>query len=301
VARVVRAHQLASSSLHYRIFRPMTVLERIGGVFLAVVVICQAASQGHKAKSLRFEAPPLEPNVVKPLRFEQQLLVCNAYPGSSPVFVKQNHAENKAAHHGIGFQECRPIVGRVQSKDKLDFVVADSGIQGTFEIGELPDTDAMLLLVVEKRDDKTTLMSFQSFAFPSHTDGKTAQLAVIDTYRGSSKGQHLRMEDHVDSKERKTISRRVEQLNFNRIYAIEEGDYDASISDHVLDQEELGAQTSKRTFHLAKKQNYVILRTGGGQFHQSLVVYPEIKKSSAAKLSTGFVAVLLSLVFAHML
>jgi len=265
-------------------------------VTLLLLVSCRAASIGRSAKTLRNVAPPLEPNVVQPLSFNQQLLVCNAYPGNSPVTLKQNGREPQADQRGIRFQECRYISGQVQSKDKFDFIFADTGIQGTFEIGELPSTDALLLLVVEKRDAVSSLVSFQSFAFPSHADGKNAQLAVIDAFKGNSDSPHLRMEDHVNTKEPKTISKRVEQLNFNRIYAIEEGNYDASISDHVLDEEQHGADGAKRTFHLVNKHNYVILRTGGGKFHQSLVVYPELPRSSARCLSTGLVAFLVALV-----
>ena len=30
-------------------------------------------------------------------------------------------------------------------------------------------------------------------------------------------------------KEKQTVSKRIEQLNFNRVYAVEEGNYDASL------------------------------------------------------------------------
>jgi hypothetical protein len=182
----------------------------------------------------------------------------------------------------------------VRSKDKLDFVFANSGIQGSFEIGNLPDTEALLLLVIEKRDPVSPLVAFQSYAFPAHTKGTNAQLAVIDTFKGNSSFPHLRMEDHVNIKEPKTISKRIEQLKFNRIYAIEEGSYDASISDHVLETE----PASKRTFNLVKNQNYVILRTSDGHSHQSLVVYPEVHRAESqsrpvsANLVVAFLAVL---------
>lgn len=277
-------------------FRSMIVPKHIVSVALAFLATCHAASlKGRSGKSLRFEAPPPEPNVVSPLSFDQQLLVCNAYPGNFPVSIKHNGHESNADQRDIRFQECRHVSDRVRSKDKLDFVFANSGIQGTFEIGDLPTIDAMLLLVVERRDSSSPLVAFQSFAFPSHVDGKTAQLAVIDTFKGKSSLPHLRMEDHINTKEPKTISKRIEQLNFNHIYAIEEGTYDASISEHALENGKDGADTSKRTIHLAKKQNYVILRTGDSQVHQSLVVYPEVPRSAARHLSASLVSALLAL------
>lgn len=274
----------------------MSASKHIASVVLVLLACCHAASIGSSSKSLRYEAPAFEPDVVRPLNFSQQLLVCNAYPGDFPVTIKHNGKESSADQRGIKFQECRNIAGQVHSKDKLDFTFANSGIQGTFEIGTLPDADALLLLVVERRDSVSQLLSFQSFAFPSKTDGQSAQLAVIDTYKGNSSSPHLRMEDHVNTKEHKTISKRVEQLNFNRIYAIEEGTYDASISDHILDNEEHGEVSSKQTFRLAKKHNYVILRTGGGLMKQSLVVYPpELLRSTASGFSLSLIAAFLAL------
>jgi len=239
----------------------------------------------------------MEPDVIRPLSFNQDLLVCNAYPGNFAVNVKQNGRESTDEQKNIRYQECRHLPGQVNSKDKMDFIFANSGVSGTFEIGDLPDSDAMLLLVVEKRDSSSSLVAFQSFAFPSHSEGKNAQLAVIDTYKGSSSSPHLKMEDHINTKEPKTISKRVEQLNFNRIYAIEEGTYDASISDHILDKDEGKSATdvSKKTFRLAKHKNYVILRTGGGNTQQSLVVYPpELAKSASAHLSFGSASILVA-------
>jgi len=269
----------------------MKVLQHIVTLSLALVSAYHAASVSRAAKSLRFAAPPIEPNVVLPLTFVQQLLVCNAYPGIFPMTMKHNGHGDHDDQHDIHFKQCRRISGRMHSKDKLDFTFENSGIQGSFELGELPDTDALLLLVVGKRDASSPLVGFQSFAFPSRSEGKNAQLAVIDAYKGNSSSPHLRMEDHINSKERKTISKRVEQLNFNRIYAIEEGDYDASINDQT---------EAKTMFHLAKNENYVILRTGDSQFHQSLVVYPEAPRSSARKFAVGLAATFLAVISSHL-
>merc|ERR1719375_1021697 len=212
--------------------------------------------------------------------------------------VKHNSEQPHADQQGINFKECRHVSSRVHSKDKLDFVFGSSGIQGSFEIGDLPQSDAMLLLVVGKRDATSSLVSFQSFAFPSHRDGKDAQLAVVDAYKGNSSSPHLRMEDHINGKQAKTISKRVEQLNFNRIYAIEQGTYDVSISDHIL-QGNLADQLttlSKRTLQLDKNHNYVILRTGDGKLEdQSLVAFPEVHIHSGVVPTTAVSSMLLAL------
>jgi len=268
------------------------IMKNFTGVTLALLwASCQAIVVHHASKALRFAAPLAErEEVVQPLKFDQQLLVCNAYPGSfgseSTVSVTQNGRDA----HDILYKECRRIAGHVHSKDKLDFNFTKSGIRGTFEIGTLPDTDATLLLVVQKRDATSQLAAFQSFVFPAKQDGKEAQLAVIDTYKGASPAAHLRMEDHVNGKEKKTVSKRVEQLNFNRIYAIEEGAYDASISDHLEGEsaEQMVEQT-KRVLRLSKNQNYVVLRTGDGKLggsSESLVIFPNEEHSSALRATT---------------
>lgn len=261
-----------------------------------ILAPCHAAVVGYSSKALRHVAPPAErEEVVLPVEFDQQLLVCNAYSGSSPVSIKRNGHDAQADERGIQYKECRRIAGPVRSKDKLDFVFG-SGIQGSFEIGALPDTDATLLLVVQRRDATSPLVAFQSFAFPSRRDSKEAQLAVIDTYKGKSNLPHLRMEDHVNDKETKTVSKRIEQLNFNHIYVIEEGTYDASISDHVLTGESADQMTqqSKKTLHLSKNQNYVVLRTGDDKHsEQSLMIFPEVHSSALRSATVSCVLVAL--------
>jgi hypothetical protein len=238
-------------------------------------------------KALRPTTQQEPQGVVQPLSFRQELLVCNAYPSDAPMTVKQNgEAALSTEHNSVLYQNCEHISSNIHAKDKLDFDIEGSGIQGTFEVGDLPDSDATLLLVVEKRDAKTPLVAFQSFAFPWRAEGKTAQLAVIDTYKGNSSMPHLKMEDHIAGKEQRTISKRVEELNFNRIYAVEEGMYDASITDRVQSPKDMAMieerVTAKRTLHLTKSQNYVILRTGDDKhFPQSLVVFPPEMRSGA--------------------
>jgi len=214
---------------------------------------------------------PAGEGVVRPFRFDQRLIVCNAYPSQSPMTVKKNGQEMIAAEsQPLQFNECRYIKSRVQPHDKLDVVLRDMEIHGTFEVGALPASDAVLLLVLEKRAT-SPLVNFQSFAFPATTDKKDAQLAVIDAFRSNSSLGHLKMEDHTTGKEEKTVSKRVEQLNFNRVYSIEEGTYDASVA----------GQSDKKLLNLAKNQNYVVIRTGEeGHFPESLVLFPELPSSS---------------------
>merc|ERR1740129_1003849 len=108
-------------------------------------------------------------------------------------------ASGKAA---LRFRECRHFNSQLQPHDKLDLMLSGIEIHGTFEVGALPASDAVLLLVLQKRDH-SKLLSFQSFAFPAGAQAGEAQLAVIDAYKANhSSFASLKVEDHI-SKENK--------------------------------------------------------------------------------------------------
>lgn len=228
-----------------------------------------------------------------PLKFNQRLLLCNAYPSKDSLIITKNDKESLADDkHKLGYKGCRYADTVVQQNDKLDFMLQNQGLHATFEISELPTSDAVLLLVFEKKESGSSRVSFQSFAFPtSHDKSSTeAQLAVIDAFRGNSSAPHLKMEDHIAGKEKQTVSKRVEQLSFNRVYAIEEGSYDASVVERLTDHTSEVVPGSKHTMKLSKNQNYVVLRTGDEQSGevQSLVVFPEAEfKSAGSRAVSG--------------
>jgi len=247
-------------------------------------------------RSLRFNNTPVDETFIRPFRFDQKLLICNAYPSNSPLVVRKNAQEVLAdGKHAIKFRECRYITSRVQPRDKLDLLLRDVELHGTFEVGDLPATDAVLLLVFEKREN-SPLVAFQSFAFPTSSDSKDAQLAVIDTFKGNASNAPglLRMEDHITGKEAQTVSKRIEQLNFNHVYAVEEGSYDATIKDRVNEELEL---RTKKILKLTKSQNYVILRTGEeGTFPESLMVFPDDLQSYGSRLQYSLFSLVASMV-----
>lgn len=238
--------------------------------------------------------------VVVPLRFKQQLLICNAYPSDSPVVIHRNTRESIVdAEHPLGFKECRYMTTRVQRKDRIHFSLRDVEVEGTFEVGDLPGTDALLLLVLEKRP-ATPKVSFQSFAFPSSADAKDAQLAVINTFSGNASSPHLKMQDHIAEKEQQTITKRTEKLNFNRVYSVEAGGYDVSITDeHREGVSDTALELSTRkNLKLARNSNYVILRTGGDNFKESLIVFPECPSQSGSVRFDALFATLVGLLVA---
>lgn len=273
---------------------------------LAVVFLLAGAEAivARKHGSLRKPEPESSPeskSVVKPLTFDQRLLVCNAYPHKTPVKVSKNSGQKVLAKEGgLGFKECEYSAATVKAHDKLDFELADLGVEGTFEVGDLPESDAVLLLVLERRDEKSSVVSFQSFAFPSSKEGESdaAQVAVIDTFKGASKFPHLKMQDHSDAKDAKKegASKRVEELNFNRVYAVEEGSYDASVMDRLEDKAaEKKLEKYGTLLKLEKGRDYVVLRTGDDKdFPMSLVAFPPASGANKVSVITGLLLVLLA-------
>jgi len=232
-----------------------------------------------------------EDGVIKPFRFDQRLLICNAYPSESPMVVKKNDKEVLADEgHAIAFRECRFVTGQLSPHDKLEMSLRDMEIHGAFEVeDELPAGDAILLLVLEKREG-SSIVSFQSLAFPTTTNNKgDVQLAVIDPFQETASARRLHMEDHISGKEEQTISKRVEELSFNRVYSIEAGVYDASVETlphHHSNATGVVAGTKK--LRLGKSQNYVVIRTGSGEtgrFAESLTVFPDDLQSGSHPLA----------------
>lgn len=232
------------------------------------------------------DAPATRGSLVKPLRFNQQLLICNAYPAKSAVTISKNNQPVLSGHAALGFQQCQYSPSSVLAKDKLDFVMGDTGIEGTFEVGELPQTDSVLLLVLQRRDEKSPLMAFQSFAFPQNSAGRDdAHVAVIDATSGNSRA-HLQIADRP-TKQGEAPS--VEELSFNRIYALSQGSYDVS----VLSKDE---KAPKQDVQLLGGRDYVLLRTGGKDLGlSSLVAYPHDELRSAASGRGALAALLFAL------
>lgn len=255
--------------------------------FVAIILLTLSgvASAG---RNLGRSSPASGGSLVKPLKFNQRLLLCNAYSSKSAVSVSKNG--QSVLEGGLGFQKCEYAPTSVLAKDKLDFVLADAGIEGTFEVGDLPQTDSVLLLVLQKRDARSPLMAFQSFAFPLNSGRDEAHVAVIDA---SSEGvkAHLKISDRPIQPGDKSLT---EELSFNRIYALSQGRYDVS----VLAK---GKQEKPEEIQLLGRQDYVLLRTGGEEMGaKTLVAFPhdEIQQSGATKPFGAMLVVLGTIAFA---
>lgn len=88
--------------------------------------------------------------------------------------------------------------------------------------------------------------------------------------KGQVVPSHVKMEDVFDGKIERDRRRRIEELAFNRVYAVEQGTYDAVTSDRL----------ARKMMKLWDGTDYILLRTGDGsdEFPESLVLYPDIEE-----------------------
>merc|ERR1719272_293947 len=124
-------------------------------------------------------------SIVQPMVYDQRLLICNTYEAESesPVSLSRNGDLIFIEGEALNYGECRYAPSTVRKGDKLDFKTTDNMQGGTFEVTDLPEEDAMLLLVLQNNGpitvDSSRPMASQSYTFPLHVDGK-AELAVVD-------------------------------------------------------------------------------------------------------------------------
>jgi len=226
----------------------------------------------HSKQSLR--AAP----IVHKERFKRTLVACNTFPDDEAVSITQNR-HNKL-ESALAYKQCKVIEGKVEEGDQLVFESKSAGTW-TFQVGALPESDSALLLVFEKRDEGSKVPAFQSFAFPPSSDD--AQLAVIDTFKGKSQRTRVHLSDAVPG------HKRAEDLDYDRVYAIEGGDYDLS----MLVGE--NATTSPNKLHMTKGGDYVALRLGGSgyshDYDEELVTFALLDSSAFA---TAFAAIFLA-------
>lgn len=240
--------------------------------FLLVSLLAPRALGSVRGRGNAHDKPVKSLNVVEPLKFDQRLLLCNAYPTAQPVMVSKNSYPILAGSNALATNQCRFVPTGVLSKDKLDFELETAGVHGTFEVGDLPANDAVLLLVLQRRDAKSPLIAFQSFAFPMNSENEEAHVAVIDASVGAPNAR-LKVVDVPNQKGREA---RAEELSFDRIYSLEAGEYKVAIFSPDAEEKERTnvEKETETTVELKGKHDYVMLRTGTGK-EQLLVPFPK--------------------------
>jgi len=225
---------------------------------------------------------------VKALEFKHRLRVCNAYPYSASLDVFRS--KDKLTDAPMSYKSCKDFMAPLKAGDKLEFKIGDASA-GTFSVADLPNNDAVLLLIIHRHDQVSTAVSFESHVFANLMN---AQVAVIDTYKGSQKSSP-RIKDRAIA----TKDSRSEELRFSSIVAVNPGIYEVE-----LDGAD-GEIKSKAELVALNRESYVVLRTGvesrtGQSFPQELLIYPNSDpaslKSGAATTSAALLAFAVSVV-----
>jgi len=236
-------------------------------------------SAGHHhpkhAKKAELKEEPAEP-------FKHRLRVCNAYPDANALDVFRGHEQMTKAP--LEYKMCGDFASPLLAGDKLKFKVGGDNA-GTFTVSDLPNNDAVLLLVIHRHDTLSNAVSFQSHVFANLLN---SQIAVIDTFKGRARG----------TTEIRDGSQKEEKLKFNSVVAVNPGEYKVSLEDqhhkNVLTQDLIALN----------RENYVVIRVGveaqsGSQYPQELIVYPmsdpKLLHSAATPAATfsSFLAILL--------
>merc|ERR1712032_406435 len=204
-----------------------------------------------------------------------RLRVCNAYPYSAALDVFRGKNEKMTGEDPMAYKSCRDFLSPLKAGDKLEFKVGDASA-GTFAVSDLPNNDAVLLLVIHRHDTISTAVSFESRVFANLMN---AQIAVIDTYKGAARASPRIM----DAEEATKKSSRTEELRYNSVVAVNPGVYEVEL----MGQD--GEMKSKSKLVALNRESYVVLRMGveaqqGPSYAQELVVYPQ---SDAHTLHSG--------------
>jgi len=218
---------------------------------------------------------------VKALEFKHRLRVCNAYPYESPLDVFRGHTE-KLTEEPLPYKSCIDFATPLHAGDKLSFKVGAANA-GTFAISDLPNNDAVLLLVIHRHDTLSTAVAFESHVFANLLN---AQVAIIDTFKGAARS----MASIRDGGSKKARS---EQLRYNSVVAVNPGIYEVVLAGAD------GTEEANGELVALNRESYVILRTGvdaqqGPSFPQGLVVFPHSDASLLKETKSGAFATVAS-------
>jgi len=219
---------------------------------------------------------------VKALEFQHHLRVCNAYPYSTPLDVFRGKSESLSADEPLAYKTCRDFPSKLRAGDKLEFKVGETSA-GTFAVSDLPNNDAVLLLVIHRHDTVSTAVAFESHVFANLMN---AQVAILDTYKGAAKGAPRIME----LKKNSTVS---EELRYDSVVAVNPGEYEVELMGDD------GLVKSQSRLVALNHESYVVLRTGveaqqGQQYPEELIVFPQ---SDPSTLHSGTASITATLAF----
>jgi hypothetical protein len=260
-------------------------------VFACLVsAVAAASSNGQLARPTSHKDGAF---LLKAVEYKHRLRACNAYPYAAPLDIYNNHnfpghrVQKLTGDSPMPYKTCREFTTPLKAGDKLKFKVGDANA-GTFSISDLPNTDAVLLLVIHRHDTLTNAVSFESHVFANLLN---AQIAIIDTYKGSQKAA-MSISDKGSGKK----DGRSENLHYNTVVAVNPGEYDVVLTGTD------GKAKGRADLVAVNKESYVVLRVGveaqqGQSYPQEVVVAPHSKRqvwSSAKCAGPAFMAAVIS-------
>lgn len=210
---------------------------------------------------------------------EQSLRICNGYAFGEPLDVYKV-PKQKLTSKPLAYKSCQDFGLKLQEGDQLDFQAGDLDV-GTFFATGVPSQHASLLLIPHRRDHSSLAMAFDSHAF---AELQTAQIAVVDAYRGAKEGHVKIMDPAVQA----TKTKRVEDLNYNSVVALNPGKYQLALTDDI------GHNVTELLLNVDAKEKYVAMRVGTDDatanpgYPMELIVFP----SAGATCLQMFTAVL---------
>merc|ERR1719235_1628860 len=102
-------------------------------------------------------------NFVKALEFERRLRICNAYPYPTALDVFLG-SKALTGDEAMSYKTCRDFSTGLTPGQKLIFKVGNANA-GTFSVTDLPNNDAILLLIIYRHDTLSTAVSFESHVY----------------------------------------------------------------------------------------------------------------------------------------
>lgn len=261
----------------------------------ALVLSCLASvAVGINTGTLR--SAHVAQSFVQSLQFKYTLRVCNAYPFPSSIDAFVHQGSLKLNSDPLMYKTCADFTTSIATGDRIEFKVGDINA-GTFTIQELPNNDAILMLILYRHDAESSAIAFESHVF---SNVATAQVAILDVYRGPSRSE-LRIDHAAQPGPGPANVSQSELLRFDSVVAVDPGVYELALRD----PKNASARRSAELVALPRGA-YVAIRCGvdaaeGADYPEELVIFPQSDKAmlgGGARVRPsvcGFMAVLLSL------
>lgn len=219
-------------------------------------------------------------SLVMPLDFEHRLRICNAYPSRSSMDVF--NGKSQLTNTPLGYKTCRDFLSHLEVGDEIEFRM-DTQFSGVFRITELPNNDAIMLLVIHRHDAESAAVAFESHVFANLMN---AQIALIDTYKGPLMAR-------INITDGARPQNKSERLHFDTVVAVNEGRYEIGFGEH----------SRLRPFIALNRESYVLIRTGVAgsvSFPEDLIIFPPSgEKGGASHIGASLCMLLTILVAMH--